>query len=228
MPGKDPARGARDTGRTDRGLGDRGGRGGRGPGSGKRAGDTAIGAFKSQFADVGSGFGTGAGTQGPAAAGQKPNRDMSGDRAARKQKDALDRARGYKPGTLAPDEVPTYDRLPTLGQLTSAISMSPTSGLGAISAMGSIADAAINGDPFGRDTFGRSLDQATGAEPGNYSGGTNISRDSGRYGGTGTSGGNKKDSDAAAEERRKRRLAAQQTALGQNPNSLLGPGVEPI
>lgn len=36
------------------------------------------------------------------------------------------------------------------------------------------------------------------------------------------------DSLAAAEERRKRRLAAQQTALGSNLDSLLGPGVLPI
>lgn len=49
--------------------------------------------------------------------------------------------------------------------------------------------------------------------------------------GRGMTGGSGADSNAAAEaaeERRKRRLAAQQTALGSEPESKLGPGVLPI
>lgn len=222
MPGKDPARGARDTGRTGRGIGD--GPAGRDRAGGARTknkGRTAIEAVAGGTVDPFSGRQI-SGAEHAA---------MNTRDAARKTKrdEARDRARGYKPGTLKPDEVPTYNAPPTVGQLLSAVSMSPTTPTGALSAIAAVAGAAAYNDPFGRSKLGKKVDDATGQVPGDYTGGTNISRESGRYGSPGNQGeGAAAQNEKDAEERRKRRLAAQQTALGSANNSLLGPGVQPI
>jgi hypothetical protein len=212
MPGKDPARGARDTGRSNNGMGG-GGRGDKGGGQ----------------RNTGSAQGGGLGRSRGGLTGEsdtaKKNRERTGFKDP--TQGSRDRARGYRPGTLEDEQIPTYNRLPTLGQLGSALSMSPTGPLSAVTALGAVANAAAGADPFGRTPQFRDLDESTGQKPGDYTGGTSNSRNSGRFGSAGNPGNNV-DAEAAAEERRKRRLAAQQTALGSDPTSLLGPNVLPI
>lgn len=203
MPGRDPAKGARDTGRTDKGLG-----GGRRDTS--SAGGGGIGRSR-------------AGLVGNSETAKK-NRERTGFRDPT--------ARGAIDNPTPTDMSTAIPNYPNADALYGPTRFAQTA-IGAIAGggVGAVVGPALTEAGYGFNaakSFGLSPGERRGWARG--PGGFDQNNDPGNSSGLG-GGRVGADSDAAAarrEEEKRRREAAKKTALGSDVNSLLGPGVQPI